>query len=195
MQTASVSRDSIESRFRTALRIIGLCIWVLAACGGASDSPIVVSPPPPPPPATLSTSPASIELVARSATPVAVTVINFSTTSTATAISATLPAGWTDVIQDSSACASLAPQASCTLSFTPGNSSHPATVVTIGGQNATSTSATVQVSAPYSANITASSNPVSLVAGQRGSRAQLRSPIIRRPWQPRISWPFLPAPR
>ncbi len=161
----------VISAARTGL--FALTLLLLDACGGTSDTPVVVSPsqtqsppvPSTPAPALLSSSPASVELVARSGTAVALTVINFSYTSTATAISATLPAGWTDVTQDASACATLAPQASCTLSFIPGSSTHPATAVTIGGQNGKSTSVTMQVSAPYTANITVTGSPLTLIAG------------------------------
>ena len=144
---------------------------LLAACGdGPEVAPVTVQQPPPPPPpppeaAALSVSPASIELQALSGTPVTLTVINFSKVTTATAISATLPVGWTDVTQDSDACASLAPQTSCTLTFTPGASSHPSTTMVIAGQQAESTSATIQVSKLNTANLSLTGAPLSLVAG------------------------------
>jgi hypothetical protein len=142
-------------------------MFLLTACDSTTEVVPVTSSAPPPPAvaAALSVSPASIELQALSGTPVTLTVINFSKFTTATAISATLPVGWTDVTQDSDACATLAPQSSCTLTFTPGASSHPSSTIVITGQNAESTSATIQVSLPNTANLSLAGAPLSLVAG------------------------------
>src|SRR6185369_17128122 len=93
------------------------------------------------------------------------TVTNNSDHITATAISAALPADWSDVTQDASACVSLAPLAQCTLSFTPGSAAHSAVVVSIGGQFADATSATLAVLPPSSANLTATGTPLTLIAG------------------------------
>lgn len=121
--------------------------------------------------AALSAAPASLEMTAGSGTPATLTVTNQSSTVTASTVNAALPPGWSDVTEDASGCTTLAPQATCTLSFMPGNGSHPATAVNISGQDAVSTSATLEVSLPNSANITASGTPLSLVAGSGVSAA------------------------
>ncbi len=130
---------------------------VLTACGGGGGNSALVTVTTK---ASLSAAPMSIELVADTATPVTLTITNTSGSVTATAISATLPGSWSDVTQDASNCATLPPQTNCTLSFTPGSTSHPATTVTIGGQNAESTSATIAVSPFNGANIVALSATV-----------------------------------
>ena len=163
----------MHAHFFGAIAIAATGMLLLTACNDgtqvvpvtAPTPPVVTAPPPPAATAALSVSPASIELQALSGTPVALTVINFSKVTTATAISATLPAGWTDVIQNSDACATLAPQTSCTLTFTPGASSHPSTTIVITGQSAESTSATIQVSQLNTANLSLAGAPLSLVAG------------------------------
>ena len=126
---------------------------LLTACGGSSsggdNTPVTAIPK-----ATLSVAPASIELFAGSGAPVTLTITNTSSSATATAISAALPASWSDVTQDVSGCVTLPPQSQCTLSFTSGSTSHPATAVTISGQNTEPTSATIAVSPFNGANIT-----------------------------------------
>ena len=134
-------------------------LW-LVACEAS-----YVPTPPPPTTAVLAASPSSIVLVAGSGTPATLTVTNTSSNVTANAVGATLPVGWSDVTQTAAGCATLAPQASCTLTFTPGNVSHSASSVIIGGQYAASTSATLAVNPPATATITAAGTPLSLLAG------------------------------
>lgn len=74
-------------------------------------------------------------------TPTLITVTNTSTQVTATQISATLPASWGgNVIQDSSDCVSLAPGASCTLSFSSASQAFdPEVGIVVSGDNTSST--------------------------------------------------------
>lgn len=126
----------------TPLLFAPIIALLLTACGGSGsggDDPVVAK-------AVLTVSPASIELIAQSETPVTLTVTNTSNSIAVTAISALLPSSWTDVVQDASGCASLPPQAHCTLSFTPGNASHPLASVDISGHNTETASATIVVS-------------------------------------------------
>lgn len=67
---------------------------------------------------------------------------------TATDIRATLPGSWDDVAQDASDCASLAPGASCTLTFTPGPIAHAAEVLAITGGNAQPVDISIEVTPP-----------------------------------------------
>jgi hypothetical protein len=133
-----------------SLLLVPLTVILLSACGGSGSggdgAPAPQGPIDPPTKAVLTLAPASIELFAQSETPVTLTVTNTSASITATSISALLPAGWTDVTQDASACVSLPPQAHCTLSFTPGDVSHPQASVNIGGTNTETASASIVVS-------------------------------------------------
>lgn len=73
--------------------------------------------------------------------PTSITVTNTSTQVTATQVSATLPASWGgNVIQDSSDCVSLAPGASCTLSFSSASQAFdPEVGIVVSGDNTSST--------------------------------------------------------
>lgn len=156
----------------TSLFFAALSVVLLSACGGSSSGGDDTPKPPPteqpvPPRAVLSVTPSSIELVAKSGNPVTLTVANTSNDTTATAISALLPSSWTDVTQDASGCASLPPQAQCTLSFTPGATSHPQATVNIKGANTETASATIVVSPPNGAVIVElTATMVSVEAGQ-----------------------------
>jgi hypothetical protein len=80
-------------------------------------------------------------------------ITNNSMTQTATDVQAALPGGWSDVLQDASNCASLAPGATCTLKFTlTTNTIHAAEVVQISGTNTNSVSATLGVNRPWVTN-------------------------------------------
>jgi hypothetical protein len=152
----------------TSLRaVVPAIALALCACHGDSGTP----PSMPAAPATLTVNPASVELTAGSGTSATATLTNTSTTITATNISATLPSGWTDVTEDSSACASLAPGAICNLTFIPGNATHPATTMAISGTDAAEASFSLQVSLPSTANIATSNSSIALVAGSGTSAA------------------------
>lgn len=157
----------------TSLFLAALSIVLLSACGGSGSggddapNPPPIEQPPAPTNAVLSVTPSSIELIAKSDAPVTLTVANTSSDTTATSISALLPASWTDVVQDASGCTSLPPQAQCTLSFTPGAASHPQATVNIKGSNTETASATIVVSPPNGAVIVElTATTVSVEAGQ-----------------------------
>ncbi len=145
-----------------ALFALGSLAILLDACGGAGGSSNTKAPPVVQK-ATLLVA-QQIELIAGGASN-SMSVTNDSTLVTVTGISALLPAGWTDVSQDDSACATLAPQASCNLVFTPGNGAHPPVTVTVSGQHADNASSTIQVVLPQTSTITLAGAPLTLVAG------------------------------
>jgi hypothetical protein len=60
-------------------------------------------------------------------------------------VALTIPSGWSDVTQDSSACTTLAPNESCTLVLTPGATPHTAEVTTVSGDNTQSRAVTITV--------------------------------------------------
>lgn len=158
MRTERLKFKSVRS---SAAYVTMLSSLWLVACQGST----YVATPPPPTAAVLTASPSSIVLVAGSGTPATLTVTNTSGNVTAGAVGATLPAAWSDVTQTAAGCATLAPQASCTITFTPGNVSHSASSVIIGGQHAAPTSAMLAVNLPATATITAAGTPLSLLAG------------------------------
>lgn len=110
--------------------------------------------------ASISVTPASLELTADSGTTQAFTVHNTSSTVTARNIQGTLPAGWNDVTQDASACTAVPPLSSCALKFTPGNTIHPVEEIPIKS----TTSNTVLVSLAVLGNISVSPTTLSLEA-------------------------------
>lgn len=87
-----------------------------------------------PPVAEISATPSSLSLTV-DGSPGSFTITNNSTTITATNIEAVLPSGWSDVVQDSSGCVSVAPGASCQISIAPGSSTHSQTSIQIEGSN------------------------------------------------------------
>lgn len=63
------------------------------------------------------------------------TITNTSSSIIAHNIHATLPANWTDVIQDASDCINVAPGASCQLRFTAGTTRYPEETIIVQGDN------------------------------------------------------------
>ncbi|VEG89609.1 hypothetical protein [Legionella spiritensis] len=73
-------------------------------------------------------------------------VTNKSTSIYAKNIMATLPAGWTDISQDASACTMLAPGSTCTLTFTSSDDVlHSAELVPVKGTNTVTAYVYIQV--------------------------------------------------
>jgi hypothetical protein len=89
---------------------------------------------------TLSVLPSSLAIAVNGA-PSTLTVTNTGSF-LATNVTATLPGGWSAVTQDASTCASLAPSASCTLSFSS-TAPYVASAVGIQGDNTSPVSATI----------------------------------------------------
>lgn len=79
--------------------------------------------------------PCTLNLVVGSSTPVFLTITNNSTRTTALNIRAILPPALADIVQDASNCAQLLPSQQCQIAFTPGNTIHPATSVSVRGDN------------------------------------------------------------
>ncbi|MBN8548354.1 MAG: DUF1566 domain-containing protein [Deltaproteobacteria bacterium] len=100
-------------------------------------------------------------------------VTNNSTTMTATNIQATLPAGWSDVTQDSSSCTSLPPAASCLLFFTPGSSTHAAAEIEVKGENTTTVTAQLSVDSDSSTTIASSVNNLAVSVNNPGLNSAL----------------------
>ena len=137
-----------------------LALGILTACGGSSSGGDA-------PRATLTVSPTSLEVFAASDIPTTLTVTNTSNSISVTAVNALLPAGWTDVVQDSSDCATLPPQASCTLSFTAGSVNHAQAAVDIRGRGAKNAPATIVINPANGAGIQAlTATRVSMETGQ-----------------------------
>lgn len=121
-----------------------LSLGLLSACGGSGGDGE-------PPKATLTVAPAALELFAGRDTPATLTVTNTSGSIAVTAVSALLPAGWTDVVQDAGDCATLPPQSSCTLAFTASGSAHAQASVSIRGHGADNATVTIVVNPPHEA--------------------------------------------
>jgi hypothetical protein len=116
--------------------------------------------------AAITVNPTALDLVVSSGTPGFLTITNNSTSITAQNVQAVLPASWTDVTQDASNCAAIAPNGStCQLQFTPGATTHGAAQVSIAGSNTTQATAQLSVSAPGEAILSVTGGPISLVAG------------------------------
>ncbi|NNM58836.1 MAG: hypothetical protein HKM04_03390 [Legionellales bacterium] len=121
--------------------------------------------------AGITVSPSTLALTAYSQTPGYLTVTNTSTSITATNIVATLPPSWTDVSQNASQCVSVAPEESCQLIFTPGNTAYNPESVPIQGSNTTQTSAIISVNAPSTTTLSTSLSTLTLAAS--GNARQL----------------------
>ncbi len=114
--------------------------------------------------ATISSSPASLILEGGTSTPSIVTVINESPLVTATNIRASIPSSLTSCVsQDASHCTSVAPGASCEISFTPiGITACGPNSATISGTNTTSSTVTLSVEAPPATTLLSSTNNLAL---------------------------------
>lgn len=118
--------------------------------------------------ATISVSGSPLALQGTTGTPVTgiLTITNQSHLLTATNISANITGALATggVTENSSACASLAPQASCNLVFTPSSHAVSDTEVDIEGDNTSLTTATIGVNAPPQASISITAgSPLRLV--------------------------------
>lgn len=121
--------------------------------------------------AGITVTPSTLALITNSQTPGYLTVTNSSTTVTATNIAATLPPDWSDVTEDASQCLSVAPSASCQLSFTPGATSHSPESVSIKGSNTNEVFATISVNSPSSTTLSTSLSTLTLA--QSGNARQI----------------------
>ncbi len=106
----------------------------------------------------------SLTLVAESGNPGTVSLTNLSNTVTVTNIQAVLPADWDDVVVDVSNCENLQPGASCTLSFTPGDTIRAASSVSIVSDNASELLPVVSVAASSTGVISITNSPLTLIA-------------------------------
>lgn len=86
-----------------------------------------------------------LSIAAGSVVPGFLTVTNNSTSVISYNIRATLPAGWNDVTQDASGCATLLPGRSCSLKFFAGATPHVATAVSIAGSNTNVVPAVIEI--------------------------------------------------
>ncbi len=93
---------------------------------------------------SLSATPTTLTLQQNYNVAQTVTVTNLGKT-TAQNIHATLPSTWTDVTQDASGCATVAPGASCSLLFTAGSSTHTSESIAIQGTNTKAVSISMSV--------------------------------------------------
>jgi hypothetical protein len=107
----------------------------------------------------------TLELPADSGTPFLLTINNTSSTATALSVHAELPESWSDVVQNADDCATLEPGGQCTLFFTSGSTTHPATVINIVGENAEPFPVTFTITAPLAAVISVAGMPLTLEAG------------------------------
>ncbi|KTD38826.1 hypothetical protein Lmor_0229 [Legionella moravica] len=89
---------------------------------------------------------------ALSGLPRILTITNNSLTTTATNVSATLLADWSDVTQDASNCLSIAPGGSCQLTFTPGIVTHGPIIAPVSGSNTNSINVSLAVNFPWITN-------------------------------------------
>lgn len=116
-------------------------------------------------------SPLVLQATNGSAVAGTLTITNASTALTATNIAAVLTGTALDgaVTQDASNCASVPPLASCTLSFTPGNSAVANTSVIIHGDNTSQVAASIAANGPL-ATLSVTGSPLVLFAnGSTGS--------------------------
>jgi len=122
--------------------------------------------------ASLSVTP-TLSLEAGSATPGNLVVTNNGVGIIATNVRATLPASWTDVTQDSSNCASLAPSASCIIQLTPGSTVFAQADIYLQGDNTLRGTSQVSVDADNSTTLAASVSALALSVNNPGFNAAL----------------------
>ena len=130
----SLGTTTIKATLGSVSATAGLTVTPSSAMISVSGSPLILFPFP------SSVTPATSRFLI---------VKNNSSTVTATGISATLPPDWTDVTQDSTACQTLAPGASCQLQFTAGTNARSSRVVLVAGSNTNTVASNIAITWPW----------------------------------------------